>query len=173
MASKPLSQRLIDEAPLRKIACAIILLVVGIPAIGLFVTDVLIVLRSNSISVPQAQPLFDFLQIPFSDSLSSLGFVVTTLVPGIVAVVCYGINQTTQPWSSTSELSKVGYIVLILCLVGVTVGFISLVVVTVCEQYVKELTTTDKGVASIHALVTATMAFYGFYIVQLMGFDPK
>jgi hypothetical protein len=172
MPAKTLNQRLVDEMPLRKMATLVMSLLFGMPVLGWIIADFLIIGRRFGYAPSEAQPLFDFLQIPFAESTASLGFVATVLIPGIVGVVCYDVDRSVTPPAIKDNLSIFGYTILGLSLVGLAIGFVSLVIVSVSSPQLLAMM-SEKGRSAIQALATATISFYGVYIVQLMGFNAK
>ena len=171
MPGKSISQRLIDDRPLRRIAQAVLLLILTVPNVGWIFADIAIIARGYGTPLPFSTQLFDFLKIPFSESFASLGFVVTVLVPGLVAVVCYYIDTTTVPWTTTDRPSLTGYIAIVLCLIGVALGFVSLAIVSMGAENIDAMSAGSS--AAVQGLATATFTFYGVYVIQLLGLSPK
>ncbi|BAV45421.1 hypothetical protein MesoLj113a_44920 [Mesorhizobium sp. 113-1-2] len=142
------------------------------PNVIWIVADTALIARKYGFSPAWWATLFDFLQLPFSESFVSLGFVLQVLIPGMVAVVCYKVDETAKPMVVTEDLSEVGYSALLLCLFGAVLGFVSLATLSVAADSVTIINAKATPTA-IRGLAAATLAFYGFYAQQLMGFSPK
>jgi hypothetical protein len=164
-------QKLIDDPVLRIIAQVVLLALFVLPSLVWLAADIVMAFRENGYVPPFALPLFSFLKAPFSTNLASFGFILVVVIPGLVSTICFQIDKTATPWVAKADLNRAGLAIVILSIIGLVVGFVSLALIILLPEIVDDL--SDVGLTAIQGLASSTVAFYGVYLVQLLGLQPK
>jgi hypothetical protein len=117
--------------------------------------------------------LFQALALPFKSLAAQITVVFGSLVPIVLATVCFKVDTSAVPPAPGDELNAVGRVVVIIMAIGMVAAFVALAMFSAFSEAVIELVGSLEIKERIAAAIAAVMSFQAIYFAQLTGLKPK
>lgn len=162
-----------DDQFVRALAQFMVLLALSALALVGILTAIMMTMKVLGLtdhSRPHVFLFVRFLSTPLPNLGLQFGFVFGSIVPVVLASVCFQKSATSEP---LPYLNMIGRFALVIMLIGLFASFISLMLISVFSESVYELFGSDQASAGVQATIAAVMSCQAIYFAQLTSLRPK
>lgn len=118
-----------------------------------------------------AQFALRLISLPLVDSTSQVMTVLFSVFPIVVTSVCYLGTTSTSPPSLTDRLNRVGYVSIVLLLVGAVFSAIGVVTFNMFPKLVESINQSPTETGYAKGVLGGILAFQVLYVSKLLGWE--